>query len=223
MTRIVATRTIPARENNGQGRINRTGASQVCPFNPIVSVVICRDEDNSRKGFETKSETRTITIQVSLFIFPRLLLSLDKRLKPPQRPCQAALRRRLKPAWAGSAFVLARFIEPAAAATLPESNKFMQQMMGAGGYVIVQAIAGPLTVLAGLILYWIDSSGSQKRNPIRRQMERDSPGGHRRRAYGDHAGALDLRKNWAAALLVRSEKRNRQTSALRFFAERTCY
>jgi uncharacterized membrane protein len=27
--------------------------------------------------------------------------------------------------WAGSAFVLARFIQPAAAATQPESNKFM--------------------------------------------------------------------------------------------------
>jgi uncharacterized membrane protein len=63
--------------------------------------------------------------------------------------------------WAGGAFVLARFIQPAAAATQPESNKFMQQMMGAGGYVVVQTIAGPLTVVAGLILYWIDSGGLQ--------------------------------------------------------------
>lgn len=63
--------------------------------------------------------------------------------------------------WAGSTFVLASFIQPAAAATQPESNKFIQQMMGAGGYVVVQAIAGPLTVVAGLILYWIDSGGLQ--------------------------------------------------------------
>jgi len=63
--------------------------------------------------------------------------------------------------WAGSAFVLARFIEPAVAATQPESNKFMQYFMGRTGYVIAQSIAGPLTVLAGLILYWSDSGGLQ--------------------------------------------------------------
>ena len=63
--------------------------------------------------------------------------------------------------WAGSAFVLARFVEPAAAATQPESNKFMQQMMGPSGYVLAQGIAGSLTVLAGLTLYWIDSGGLQ--------------------------------------------------------------
>jgi uncharacterized membrane protein len=63
--------------------------------------------------------------------------------------------------WAGSAFVLARFIEPAAAATQPESNKFMQYFMGPTGYVLVQGFAGPLTVLAGLTLYWIDSGGLQ--------------------------------------------------------------
>lgn len=63
--------------------------------------------------------------------------------------------------WAGSAFVLARFVEPSAAATQPESNKFMQYFMGPSGYVISQGIAGPLTVVAGLTLYWIDSGGLQ--------------------------------------------------------------
>jgi uncharacterized membrane protein len=62
--------------------------------------------------------------------------------------------------WAGAVFTLARFIEPAAAATQPESNKFMQRFMG-GGFVMAMGIAGPLTVVAGLILYWIDSGGLQ--------------------------------------------------------------
>jgi hypothetical protein len=62
--------------------------------------------------------------------------------------------------WAGSAFVLARFVEPAVAASQPESNKFMQKFMSSG-YEVAQGIAGPLTVLAGLALYWNDSGGLQ--------------------------------------------------------------
>lgn len=62
--------------------------------------------------------------------------------------------------WAGSIFALARFIEPAATATAPESNKFMQRLMN-GGFTATLTAAGPLTVLAGLILYWNDSAGLQ--------------------------------------------------------------
>jgi hypothetical protein len=62
--------------------------------------------------------------------------------------------------WAGSAFVLAAFVEPAVAASQPEGNKFMQKFMS-GGYLIAASIAGPLTVLAGLVMYWNDSGGLQ--------------------------------------------------------------
>jgi hypothetical protein len=62
--------------------------------------------------------------------------------------------------WAGSVFALARFIEPAAKATAPESNKFMQRLTS-GGFTLALTVAGPLTVLAGLILYWNDSGGLQ--------------------------------------------------------------
>ncbi len=62
--------------------------------------------------------------------------------------------------WAGSIFALARFIEPAAAATVPESTKFMQRLMN-GSFTLALTIAGPLTVLAGLTLYWNDSAGLQ--------------------------------------------------------------
>ena len=60
--------------------------------------------------------------------------------------------------WAGGVFVMARFLMPAVAASQPEGNKFMQKFMG-GGYVLAQTFAGPLAVLAGLILYWKDSGG----------------------------------------------------------------
>lgn len=63
--------------------------------------------------------------------------------------------------WAGGTFVFVGFMQPAAAATQPESNKFMQYFMGKTGYIIAQTLAGPLTVLAGLILYWNDSGGLQ--------------------------------------------------------------
>jgi hypothetical protein len=62
--------------------------------------------------------------------------------------------------WAGSVFALSRFIEPAAAATAPESNKFMQRLTS-GGFTVALTAAGPLTVLAGLLLYWNDSGGLQ--------------------------------------------------------------
>lgn len=62
--------------------------------------------------------------------------------------------------WAGSIFAMARFIAPAAAASAPESNKFMQRLTS-GGFITALTAAGPLTVLAGLILYWNDSGGLQ--------------------------------------------------------------
>jgi uncharacterized membrane protein len=60
--------------------------------------------------------------------------------------------------WAGGAIVLAAYVEPSAAATAPESNKFMQRFVGSG-FVTAMGLAGPLTVLAGLTLYLVDSGG----------------------------------------------------------------
>ncbi|MCL4396104.1 MAG: hypothetical protein M1482_15105 [Chloroflexi bacterium] len=62
--------------------------------------------------------------------------------------------------WAGGAIVLAAFVEPSVAATVPEGNKFMQRFVNSG-FVAAMGIAGPLTVLAGLALYLIDSGGLQ--------------------------------------------------------------
>ncbi len=60
--------------------------------------------------------------------------------------------------WAGSLFMMAGFIQPAAKATGPESNKFMQRLLG-GHLAFLLTLTPPLTVLAGLTLYWIDSAG----------------------------------------------------------------
>ena len=60
--------------------------------------------------------------------------------------------------WAGSLFVLAWFIQPAAKATGPDSAKFMQRLLG-GPWTVALTLTPPLTVLAGLMLYWIDSAG----------------------------------------------------------------
>jgi uncharacterized membrane protein len=60
--------------------------------------------------------------------------------------------------WAGGVFTLAGFVQPTAQATAPESGKFMQRLLG-GPLTIALSAAGPLTILAGLILYVIDSGG----------------------------------------------------------------
>ncbi len=56
--------------------------------------------------------------------------------------------------------MLAGFIQPTAKVTGPDSTKFMQRLMG-GALTNSLTAAAPLTVLAGLILYWIDSGGLQ--------------------------------------------------------------
>ena len=60
--------------------------------------------------------------------------------------------------WAGGTITMAGFIEPTARAAGQEGSRFMQRL-GAGLYSPVMTIAGPLTVLAGLLLYWNDSVG----------------------------------------------------------------
>ncbi len=58
--------------------------------------------------------------------------------------------------WAGSTLVFATYIEPSIRASGPEGGKVMQRL-AAAGYSKAMAIAGGLTVLAGLLLYWTAS------------------------------------------------------------------
>ena len=63
--------------------------------------------------------------------------------------------------WAGANFMMAGFINPSVKATAPESGKFMQYLAQKSGYPRYAEVAGWLTILAGLGLYWIVSGGFQ--------------------------------------------------------------
>jgi hypothetical protein len=60
--------------------------------------------------------------------------------------------------WVGGVVVLAGFLQPTAKALVPEGPKFMQRLM-AGPLLVGLSAAPPLTVLAGLLMYWRDSAG----------------------------------------------------------------
>ncbi len=62
--------------------------------------------------------------------------------------------------WAGAVWVLARFIEPTAAAAGPEGGRFLQRFAGSG-YTPAVVSAGIAAIVAGLALLWIDSGGFQ--------------------------------------------------------------
>jgi uncharacterized membrane protein len=59
--------------------------------------------------------------------------------------------------WVGSSLTLVGFVEPAARAIGPEGAKFMQRLTGQTRFTFFAALSAPLTVLAGLVLYWQDS------------------------------------------------------------------
>lgn len=61
--------------------------------------------------------------------------------------------------WAGSAFMLVRFVAPAVTLAGPEGAKFMQRLVLGTRFVVVTATAAGLTVLTGLLLYWRASGG----------------------------------------------------------------
>lgn len=63
--------------------------------------------------------------------------------------------------WAGANLMMAGFINPSVKATAPDSGKFMQHLAQKSGFPRSAEIAGWLTVLAGLALYWIVSGGFQ--------------------------------------------------------------
>ncbi len=61
--------------------------------------------------------------------------------------------------WAGSAFMLVRFVAPAVTLAGPEGAKFMQRLVLGTRFVLVTATTAGLTVLTGLLLYWRASGG----------------------------------------------------------------
>lgn len=61
--------------------------------------------------------------------------------------------------WAGWAFSLSAFVEPASRAAGPEGGKFMQSLAGKTRVIPTMAIAPPLASLSGLLIYWRSSGG----------------------------------------------------------------
>ncbi len=61
--------------------------------------------------------------------------------------------------WVGSAMMNAFFLTPAVAATGEAGQRMMGHMITKGKMSVRLTVAAVLTVLAGAILYWIDSGG----------------------------------------------------------------
>jgi len=61
--------------------------------------------------------------------------------------------------WVGSALMMAFFIGPAVGATAEAGQKFVGHLMGNLKFTNRISAAAGLTILAGFILYWIDSDG----------------------------------------------------------------
>ncbi|MCL4801793.1 MAG: hypothetical protein KJ025_19540 [Burkholderiales bacterium] len=62
--------------------------------------------------------------------------------------------------WAGAALMLVAFVEPTVRRMGPEGGRFMQRLMGDSRFPAVMGLAGTLTVLSGLALYWSVSGGA---------------------------------------------------------------
>ena len=56
--------------------------------------------------------------------------------------------------WAGWAFVMVGFIEPASKAAGPEGGKFMQALTGKTRLLQTMLVAPPLVIITGVLLYW---------------------------------------------------------------------
>ncbi len=61
--------------------------------------------------------------------------------------------------WAGWAFALVSFIEPATRAAGAEGGKFMQALVGKTKIVQTMTVAPLLVIFTGLLMYWRVSSG----------------------------------------------------------------
>ncbi len=62
--------------------------------------------------------------------------------------------------WAGSAFFLVSFLQPVVRESGPEGGKVMQRLAASRFSTALPAVS-VLTVLSGLVLYWLDSGGLQ--------------------------------------------------------------
>jgi uncharacterized membrane protein len=63
--------------------------------------------------------------------------------------------------WAGTAILIAGFIEPVARASGPEGGRFMQRLVQVRRLPVYLEITTLLTVLSGIALYWRASGGLQ--------------------------------------------------------------
>ena len=61
--------------------------------------------------------------------------------------------------WAGGAFIMAWYIEPTVRAAGDDGRRFMQRLGATGTFARAMAAAAGATVLAGIWLLWIFSSG----------------------------------------------------------------
>lgn len=61
--------------------------------------------------------------------------------------------------WAGWAFALVSFVEPASRAAGPEGGKFMQTLVGKTKIIQTMTVAPLLVILTGLLMYWRVSGG----------------------------------------------------------------
>ena len=61
--------------------------------------------------------------------------------------------------WAGGSAVFVYFVSPAVARTAPESSKFVANLTDKQKLSVWLSAGAGINVLAGLILYWIDSRG----------------------------------------------------------------
>jgi len=59
--------------------------------------------------------------------------------------------------WVGGSVMMVGFVQPTVAAMGPEGAKFMQRFAGPSRFPLFMNLAAPLTTLAGLALYWMDS------------------------------------------------------------------
>ncbi len=59
--------------------------------------------------------------------------------------------------WVGAAYTTFAFIVPTSQAIGPDSQRFMEQMMGRRRFPIIVLIATAFTVVSGILLYWRDS------------------------------------------------------------------
>ena len=61
--------------------------------------------------------------------------------------------------WVGAALLMSFFISPTAGITAENGQKFMQHLMGRTRFTTMMSAAGGSAVLAGILLYLIDSGG----------------------------------------------------------------